>query len=240
MEDHLESALLLGASFRHGFFTRRLDFGDAARRDQNRARAAEVLGVSPKKLYWLSQVHGVEARAFQGEEDPDEVLRSVGDVTFAVAEGVGAGVRVADCVPILVGDRTTGFACAIHSGWRGTAQDVAGAALRAFAEAGAKGDLVAAIGPHIEACCFEVGDDVARELAKASSLGERAVKRDRERPHVDLRAIVRAQLEAAGVAPSQIDDVRGCTVCDARFHSHRRDKSKAGRMLAAIAAHAPK
>jgi hypothetical protein len=55
------------------------------------------------------------------------------------------------------------------------------------------------------------------------------------KPHVDLRAIVRAQLEAEGIAATAIDDVRGCTVGDReRFHSFRRDGKVSGRLLSAI------
>jgi copper oxidase (laccase) domain-containing protein len=54
---------------------------------------------------------------------------------------------------------------------------------------------------------------------------------------VDLRAAVRAQLLAAGVEGTNIDDVSGCTKHEiARFHSFRRDGPSSGRMLAAIAA----
>ena len=57
------------------------------------------------------------------------------------------------------------------------------------------------------------------------------------RPHVDLRRILRAQLEEAGIAKASIDDVCGCTVCDAdRFFSFRRDRGVTGRMLSAIVA----
>ena len=114
---------------------------------------------------------------------------------------------------------------AIHSGWRGTVQNVAARATEALRSV-ARGelDLVVAIGPHIEACCFEVGDDVAAELAACSSAGQSAVDRSRSKPHVDLRRILHAQLVAAGIGADRIDHVLGCTVCDAeRFFSYRRD-----------------
>ena len=97
-------------------------------------------------------------------------------------------------------------------------------------------EIVAAVGPHIEGCCFEVGDDVAAQLAACSSLGERALIRGGARARVDLRRIIHAQLEAAGIAAGAIDDVPGCTVCDRdRFFSYRRDGQVGGRLLSAIA-----
>ncbi len=89
------------------------------------------------------------------------------------------------------------------------------------------------VGPHIEQCCFEVGPDVAAEIAAASALGDGVVDRSRDKPHVDLRRVIAAQLEDEGVAA--VDQVEGCTMCDARrFHSYRRDGAVSGRMLAVI------
>lgn len=248
----LRSASLARAGFAHAFFTRRggrspLPWGptnfaasvgdDPANVRANVELAARALGVEPSRVYFLSQVHGADAVEISGEEDRDEVVLRRGDVVISNAPGVACGVRSADCVPVLVGDPRTGIVAAIHAGWRGVAIGAVAATIRRLVARRARPtDLVAAIGPHIEACCFEVGDDVAAELARASSLGERAIRRDRgPRPHVDLRSIVHAQLDATGVARDRIDDVPGCTACDAeRFHSFRRDRDRSGRMLSAI------
>jgi hypothetical protein len=250
----LVSPLLHAAGFRHAFFTRAggvsrapwdtLSFAPSVGDDpeavrENFARAAAALGVDPGRIYVLSQVHGTACRRLTGMEDHGEVAREPGDVTLSAAPGVACGVRSADCVPVLVGDRASGAVAAIHSGWKGTVQDVTAAGVAALrALVGGAGDLVAAVGPHIEACCFEVGEDVAAQLARSSTLGETAVVwRQGGKARVDLRAVVRAQLRALGVADAAIDDVRGCTVCDAaRFHSFRRDKDRSGRMLSAIVA----
>jgi YfiH family protein len=194
----------------------------------------------------LSQVHGTDAHELAGDEDPGEVVRRVGDITLAHAAGVACGVRSADCVPILLAHPPSGAVAAIHSGWRGTVKDAAAAGVQAL-RARVAGDeprgvfeaeILAAIGPHIEACCFEVGEDVAASLAACSPLGAAAVSHpggDGAKPHVDLRRIVRSQLEAAGLRADRVDDVPGCTVCDrASFHSFRRDGARSGRMLSAI------
>jgi YfiH family protein len=248
----LTSPLLDASGFRHAFFTRQggvsgapwdtLSFAPSVGDDpeavrENFARAAAALGVEPARIYVLSQVHGTGSRRLNGIEDRGEVAREEGDVTLSDARGVACGVRSADCVPVLIGDRRSGAALAIHSGWKGTVQDVAAAGVAALrAMIGGAGDLVAAVGPHIEACCFEVGEDVAADLARCSPLGEAAIVwRQGPKARVDLRAVVRAQLRALGLADAVIDDVRGCTACDAaRFHSYRRDRDRSGRMLSAI------
>ncbi|WP_438041169.1 peptidoglycan editing factor PgeF [Sorangium sp. So ce128] len=251
----LESPLLAAAGFSHAFFTRRggvsappwdtLSFAialgdDPAAVRENLERAARRLGIPAARLYFLSQVHGVEARVLTGEEDRDDVVREVGDVTLSRVPGVGCGVRSADCAPILLADRRTGAVAAVHSGWRGTVRRVvveAARALRSLAGPGA--DLVAAIGPHIEACCFEVGDDVAADLAACSSAGAAAVVRGAPgaRPHVDVRRILKAQLTEVGLDATSVEDVPGCTACDpARFFSYRRDGHRSGRLLSVIVA----
>lgn len=246
----LTSFVLAQAGFVNAFFTRAggvsqppwdtLNFAAATGDDpaavrENLARAARILGVPAARLYFISQVHGVAARVIAADEDREHVLRAVGDITLSRVPGVACGARTADCVPILIADRASGAVAAIHSGWKGTVANAAAAGVRALrALVGGPGDLLAAIGPHIEACCFEVGADVAAELAACSSIGASAVIAG-SKPHVDLRRIVRAQLEAEGLAPESIDDVRGCTVGDReRFHSFRRDGKVGGRLASAI------
>ncbi len=166
------------------------------------------------------------------------MLTREADVVLTAAPGTACGVKIADCVPVLLADSVTGAVAAIHSGWQGTAVDVVGAGVDALRRLlGNDGHLIAAIGPHIEACCFEVGEDVAERLGACAPL-EPVVKRtEGARPHVDLRRIARTQLIARGIADDSIDDVAGCTKCDPiRFFSYRRDKEKSGRLLSAIVA----
>jgi YfiH family protein len=248
----LRSSLLDRAGFRHAFFTRRgghsrhpfdsLHFGagghDAETLAANVRVATEALDVDPSRLYVVTQVHGRDVAVVRGDERRDDVLAREADVVLTRASGVACGVKVADCVPVLVADLDTGAVAAIHSGWQGTAAGVVGAGIAALRhELGRAGAIVAAIGPHIEACCFEVGDDVAEKLA-ACAPGASVVRNGGGvRPHVDLRRIVREQLRAAGLADDAIDDVAGCTKCDAaRFFSFRRDREKSGRLLSAIVA----
>jgi YfiH family protein len=248
--EFLESPLLARAGFRHAFFTRRgghapspfdsLHFGTAGQSaDQlasNVRTAAAVLGVTPARLYTATQVHGKDAIAVRGTEDRSEVLACKADALASAAAGVACGVKVADCVPVLVADRASGAVAAIHSGWQGTEVNVVAAGIAALRKAiGGPGQLLAAIGPHIEVCCFEVGQDVAERLRSCAPEADAIDATRVPRPHVDLRKIVRAQLAAAGVLASEVDDVRGCSKCDAAsFFSYRRDRENSGRLLAAI------
>src|SRR5207249_2331055 len=97
--------------------------------------------------------------------------------------------------------------------------------------------LLAAVGPHISLEAFEVSDEVAGDIAHAVGDPQIVDRSYGERPHVNLRRAIRAQLRRAGLEDLAIDDVGGCTFGDsARFFSFRRDGRQSGRHLATIVA----
>lgn len=226
----MESALLRSAGFRHGFSTRTFDFRPPS--------AASVEGLSivlrldPTRVYQASQVHG--ARAILARGEGDALHEEQADALVAVDAGVSVGVRVADCVPILLADPESGAVAAVHAGWRGLVAGVIQSALALAHDHGAALSL-AAVGPCIEGCCFEVGADVAESIARATT-PDVITRRVGDKAFVDLRRAVRHVLRAAAFTDAHIDDVSGCTKHDAaRFFSHRRDAAAAGRHLAVIA-----
>jgi YfiH family protein len=177
-------------------------------------------------------------------DDAARVRAEEADALATAEPGLAVGIRVADCVPVLLIDAASGAVAAVHAGWRGVVREIAPLALaRVLGLGGARarrGSVRAAIFPHIRPCCFEVGEEVAQPLeacALAVGADRGAIDRSRDKPHVDLAAIVHAQLVAAGVPAGQIDDVAGCTRCEAaRFFSFRREGSRSGRHIAAIVA----
>ncbi len=245
----LSSDALRAAGFAHGFSTREVDLSvTAPAPDYAEALASFCgeVGLSATNLRHANQVHGANVVV---AADVSLDARPDADALVSFRE-LAVGVRVADCVPILIGDPDTGAVAAIHAGWKGFVAGVIPRALEALTgdprlgggAGGAGRSLVAAIGPCIGPCCFEVSADVAAAIDDAAGVpvsvpsGGRADKR-----LVDLRTAVRAHLVRAGnrtSAPARaidIDDVAGCTRCDAtRFFSFRRN-GETGRMLAAIA-----
>lgn len=153
-----------------------------------------------------------------------------GDALITDRPGVALSIRTADCLPILLADPEHRAVAAIHAGWRGTEQGIVGRTLDAMRSDfdTSPGQITAAIGPGIGACCYEVGEDVARRFGFAAA------------GRIDLAAINREQLIRAGVPPSRIDTLGLCTYCDsARFHSYRRDGEQAGRMISFVRVLAP-
>ena len=144
------------------------------------------------------------------------------DALITATAGLYVTVRTADCLPLLMVDVRQRRVAAVHAGWRGTVMGIPQAAIGAMGSDPA--DIWVAIGPGIGPCCFEVGDEVAREFGES---GRRCI---------DLFAYNRKKLLEFGVPPAQIAAVAPCTQCaPGEFHSFRRDKAQAGRMHAAIA-----
>ena len=254
MADYLRSELLTGLGFKHGFSLRKggvsappfdsLNLGrgvgdSPAAVDENYARLAGAIGYAPERLYEVSQVHGRAVAVADGAEPAASFRFQEADAVVACVQGIAVGVRTADCVAVLVVHPGSGSVSAVHSGWRGTALDVVGEAVRQLcrlSEARAEA-LAAAVFPHIGRAAFEVGDEVAEQLARAVPDPGRVVSRAEARPHVDLGAAVSQQLVRAGLLPDRVDLVSGCTFSDPhRFFSHRRDGAASGRHLAVVVA----
>ncbi len=242
--DLVRSTLL--AAFPHGFTTRRggvspppwdaLNLGgsvgdDPARVTENWRRLEAATGLLFARV---RQVHGARVVHLDAASAPTEEA----DAVVSTEAGLAACVSVADCVPVLVADPGSGAVCAVHAGWRGTLARIAAEAVRAFARISSAppARLLAAIGPSIGPCCYEVSHDLAERFR--AELGP--VVRGGPAPRLDLWAANRRILEAAGVGPERIDCIGRCTACERdAFFSHRRDAGRTGRQMAFIAPHRP-
>ncbi|MDX2021419.1 MAG: peptidoglycan editing factor PgeF [Deltaproteobacteria bacterium] len=210
---------------------------DTANVIANRALVHTACGAS--RLLLAKQVHGSAVAVVSMDDDVDRVAALQADAVVTADEDLGVGVIVADCVPVLLADPVTGACAAIHAGWRGTAANVVGETVatltRRFGVRPA--DLVAAIGPSIGPCCFEVGDEVVAALtavlpghAGLAAIGPRG------RAHADLWRANAWLLQSAGVGAGHIDVLGECTHCQPhRFFSYRRDGSVTGQMMAFVA-----
>ena len=193
-------------------------------REEARRRVAQALAPNGT-LHLLAQVHGAAVRSAPWEGRPE------GDAALATRPGLVVGVETADCLPILLVDPIGRRAAGVHAGWRGTAAGVAKAAVAALVSAGAgEGDLIAALGPCIGPCCYEVGEELRESFGQAGAAFFR--EGPRGRPHLDVRAANVRQLLDAGVAEGRIHHVPDCTSCRPDLYfSFRRDGAGTGRMI---------
>ncbi|HLW54279.1 MAG TPA: peptidoglycan editing factor PgeF [Candidatus Angelobacter sp.] len=262
----------------HGFSTRaagvttcygapslNLGFTQADTREhviENRRRWLIALGAATKGKPWPlvtnRQIHS----------DVVHVVRSVpseplaGDGLITDLAGVALAILTADCLPVLLADRKKKVIGAFHAGWRGTVQRIVekglGIMRRDFGSR--PEDVFAAVGPGIQNCCYEVGEELkerfesqfpyARDLfhevqdsdpvrekypllfmnQRAPGHGDLCIK-----IHLNLREANRRQLVEAGVPAKQISTASECTACDTgKFFSHRAEKGHTGRMMAVM------
>ncbi len=186
----------------------------------------------PADPVWLEQVHGRDVVAVDAANAPS--LRSSpprADAALTRAPDVVLSVRVADCLPVLLADRAGSVVAVAHAGWRGLAAGVLEATLAAMQAAPA--EVAAWIGPAIGPRAFEVGADV-RDAHRADDAGASAhfAPLGGGKWLADLPALARRRLAAAGVANVVVDGA--CTFADAaRFHSWRRDRTRARMALCA-------
>jgi polyphenol oxidase len=215
------------------------------------------LGVGRTAVVRLRQVHGREVVCADAIEQSGDSTPEA-DIVIASRRDRAIAVRVADCVPLLLADRRSGAVAAAHAGWRGLALGVPGLAVDAMTRTfGSRAsDIVAAVGPSVGACCYEVGPEV-RDAFRAGGFraddagrwfNDRPVPDDRNPPmpglpspprtgrwYFDGSASARDQLIAAGIPPSQIYGAGLCTASHIDLLcSYRREGSSAGRLAAVI------
>ena len=183
----------------------------------NRKAMAYALGIDADRVAWCDQVHGDTVATVT------EPGRTYGATDGLVTEerDLPLAVLAADCVPVLLADPRRGLVAAAHAGRRGLVKGVVEVAVGTMLDLGARReDVVGAVGPAIGPCCYEVGDDVAAEVAEAIP-----ATRSRSRggkASLDLVAGVRNVLALEGVR--SVTTVGGCTAHQpGLFFSHRRD-----------------
>ncbi|HEX4606267.1 MAG TPA: peptidoglycan editing factor PgeF [Candidatus Angelobacter sp.] len=228
----------------------------AAARDKASINQASIR--KPWPLVTLRQIHS----------DLIHVVRSrkaekfVGDGLVTDLRGVALGILTADCFPVLLVDAKRKAVGAFHAGWRGTVKRIVekGVGIMRLEFGSRPEDIHAAIGPGIQSCSFEVGEEVVQEFhsqfgyaaelfhdvqesdpvrqkypmlfmnQRAPGHGDQCIKL-----HLDLREANRRQLLAAGVPAANITALKDCTVCrPRRFFSHRKESGKTGRQMAVV------
>jgi len=230
--------------------------------NRNRALLAEAItGDAATPLVTVRQFHS-NVLVVASAGDVERQLPRKADGLMTDEPGLLLGIMTADCIPILVADRKRRAVAAFHAGWRGTVKRIVEAGIgRMRLQFGSRPeDLIAAIGPGIGACCYAVGEEVLSSFESqfdyANDLFREVYDSDPVRTkypmlfltqrapghspigpslHLDLTEANRRQLLAAGLKPSAIHAVGGCTSCQPDlFFSHRASQGHAGRMLAVI------
>ena len=186
----------------------------------------------PYKLALAWQVHGDVIHVVKDQQDAGDSDERA-DAVASDLENVLAGVKTADCVPVLLGDTRTKAFAAVHAGWRGTVQSIVTKAITRMT--GVFGtdpqDLISAIGPAAGGQCYEVGQDVIDAFAD-NFPGSNKYFRDSKPGHayVDLFSANHDQLTDSGVRAENIYSAPFCTISHTDlFFSYRIEKKRYGR-----------
>ena len=234
---HFTSPLLDEAGVPHLFTTRNFP-GVTAFREPFPPLAAEALpllasfGLGAAPAAFLKQVHGTDIiRAREGG------CVGNGDAVVTDTPGLPIAVFSADCVPLLIYDPDGRRLAAAHAGWRGTARSVTRAAVEALAAAGGMPErFLAAVGPSIGPCCYEVDKPVIARLDQAfpRRWGGWVRSVGLGKWMLDLWTANEDQLRSAGIRGDRIDNPRLCTGCRTDlFYSYRRGHN--GRLVSIAA-----
>lgn len=255
---YYQSKLFQKYNIKHAFFTRlggvsrdefdSLNFavGAGEKRDsaenvyKNHCIAASVFGLAGSDICRSYQTHTSNVELADGRDrgrgvtcDPYD--HGV-DGMVTCEKDLLLSVRSADCVPVLLCDVESNVCAAVHAGWRGTVGGITKNAVGMMVENGAKTEnIVAAIGPCIGKCCYEVGEEVKLQFVSASPEYEAFFEPKGEKFMLDLTFANRFILESVGILSENISSADLCTYCHpGHFFSHRRNGAVRGTMSALI------
>lgn len=193
----------------------------------NRARLASQLGVAPDHVVWMEQIHSRNVAVVDGPVGhPVEAT----DALVTTTPGLALAVLSADCVPLLLGDDEAGVIAGVHAGRVGARIGIVPETLRVMMSLGARPERIGAfLGPAACGRQYEVPPEMQRDVEE--HLPGSACLTDKRTTGLDLRAGLRRQLLAAGVA-AVAEDPR-CTIEDLHLFSHRRG-APTGRLASVI------
>ena len=205
----------------------------------NRSLLARAVGTRIEQLVTVTQVHGTDLLVIDApNHDFSHFQKLECDGIVTNQPGVLIGVCVADCVPVLLLDPHNGAAAALHAGWKGTAAGIAAKGVAALTElfGSRPRDILAAVGPGIGGCCYEV--DAAVRDTFGGGAGEWGLIAEEKGPGkwgLDLRRANVRQLIRAGLDEAHIQAAEECVACNHDlFFSYRRDQGDTGRQMGFI------
>lgn len=198
----------------------------------------------PQELIIPYQTHGTRAvcidqHFLQADATARHEQLQQTDALITALPGICICISTADCIPVLLYDRTHQVIAAIHAGWRGTVCGIVPHTLQAMQQSfGTRGsDLQAAIGPGISLNVFEIGEEVYEAFRQAgfpmNLISE--WKPETHKHHIDLWAAIRLQLQDFGISALQVENAGICTYSQPQdFFSARRLGIRSGRILTGI------
>ena len=188
--------------------------------------------VASNRIFTVTQVHGSCVHILNSKDTAHHVhsIAADGLVLKKDKKPLCIFVKTADCIPLFLWDSQTSNCALVHSGWKGTYENIAKNAIDALAKLGSgPATLYAFIGPYIHMCCYEV------YKTRADLFDPQFVRSENNKLFLNMGKVVLDQLITLGVHKKNIDHSSLCTSCDKRFFSYRRENTHThGTMIAYI------
>ncbi len=205
---------------------------EAANVKINRGLAADAMGAGGPVLF-ARQVHGADVLCFKKNDmetkTPKPSPNTAGDAMITDIPGLPIGIQLADCQAVMLYDPLKAVVANVHSGWRGSIQNIVGAAVRRMETdfACEAENIHAAVSPSLGPCCSEFKN-------YRSELPKEFLDYKDGRDHFNFWAATRDQLAAAGVSPGHMEFAEICTKCNEHLFFSYRKKRETGRFAAVI------
>lgn len=192
---------------------------------------SKILGIKADQIYMPIQRHTDKIALVESSLHP-----IIADAVITKEAGILIGVQVADCVPILLYEKTKGIIGAIHAGWRGTAEAILKKTIKAVIErfVCSEDNIYLALGPAIRWCCYNVDFDVMNAVSQATGPGDYFINKVDKRC-LDLLQANKYQALSVGIPQKNIWLSEECTFCNPdKFYSYRYARGTTGRQGAFI------
>jgi len=184
---------------------------------------SHISGIPEEALYMPMQQHTDLVFVLEELCRPETA-----DAVVTAVRGILLGVKVADCVPILVYDREREIAGAVHAGWRGTAKGILGKTIKTMADrfSSRVDDILIAFGPSIRGCCYDVNDDVLSAVEAVTGDGDYILRKGNQ-GYIDIAFANRIQALSMGVPEENLWMSGECTYClPGRYFSYRYSRTE--------------
>ncbi|MGB0496518.1 MAG: peptidoglycan editing factor PgeF [Kangiellaceae bacterium] len=196
----------------------------------NRIQLNRDLGLT-KPLHWMQQVHGTQSvELLEHKNNNPENHLIIADASYTQQSNLPCVVMTADCLPVLLTNKTGTWISAIHAGWRGLCDGIIESTVKHYN--GENSDLISWLGPAISKKHFEVGKEVKDEFVNKNAAYAKAFEsHTKDKYMADLYFIARHKITSL-----EIETYGGefCTYSDSeKFYSYRREKDT-GRMASLI------
>lgn len=184
------------------------------------------------KVIFLNQVHGTRVHTFDNSEN---IINIDGDGLITNEKNCAIGVFTADCVPVILVDESKQVVAALHSGWKGTLNNIVREGFISMSEkygCEAK-DIKAIIGPHNKVCCYEVSEELINTFKGNEIFKDHEINVERK---LNLQKCIELELVNLGIMEDNIQSLNLCTACskDVKLYSYRNPEQTNGRLFSFV------